>query len=148
MNSYSYENDYLIEEKKLPHNNYDDQSEKISSVSENKLAHQFLNYLNISIITFIIIFSFLSFDSQRKWTNYYSAITLIRNVNDNLLDYHSKAEEYFLDEIGSLDYIRNANTKDLIYLSHPPMRSGSSFLSNLMKQFHEGLKEGFYQRGY
>ena len=92
--------------------------------------------------------SYLSFDSQRKWTNYYSAIQIIRQINSNLIDYSSQAEEFYLTEIESLEDFRITTTKDLIYLSMPLLKNERGFMEDSLELIREGLKEGFYQRGY
>ena len=148
MNSYNFENDFPIVNDINSSENYKYDLEKKNKLIKNNIIHKIFDYFNFSIIILIITLSFLSFDSQRKWTNYYSAIQLIRHINSNLMDYSSTAEAYYLTEIESLDEFRTTTTKDLIYLSKPSFGNETSFLANVLKQLHEGLKEGSYQMGY
>ena len=113
----------------------------------NNFIHKIFDSLNLSIIILIFILSYLSFDSQRKWTNYYSAIQIIRQINSNLIDYSSQAEEFYL-KIESLEDFRITTTKDLIYLSMPLLQNERGFIEYSLELIREGLKEGFYQRGY
>ena len=147
MNSYSYENDLQRLNDKRPQQTFKAEVKQIAKGNNNPI-HKILDYLNISIIILIVIVSFLSFDSQRKWTNYYSAMQIIKNINSNLVNFSSQAEKYYLEEIESLDQFRITTTKDLIYLSRPSLKKETNLLSNLFKQLSEGLKEGFYKRGY
>ena len=58
-----------------------------------------IDRLNISIIILILFLSFISLNSQRKWTLLYSSMIEMRNKNNNIIDYISKTEQYFLNEI-------------------------------------------------
>ena len=147
MNSYNYENDFQRLNDKKPHQPFNAEIKQITK-GDNNPIHKIFDYLNISTVILIVIVSFLSFDSQRKWTNFYSAMQIIKNINGNLVDYTSQAEEYYLEEVESLDQFRITTTKDLIYLSRPSLNKETNFLNNLFKQLSEGLKEGFYKRGY
>ena len=148
LNSYRYENDFPIANDINVKENYGCKSEKIPSIINSNFIHKIFDSLNLSIIILIFILSYLSFDSQRKWTNYYSAIQIIRQINSNLIDYSSQAEEFYLTEIESLEDFRITTTKDLIYLSMPLLPNERGFIEDSLKLIREGLKEGFYQRGY
>ena len=148
LNTYRYENDLPIANDINVKENYEYKSEQIPSRRNSNFIHKIFDSLNLSIIILIIILSYLSFNSQRKWTNYYSAIQIIRKINSNLIDYSSQAEEFYLTEIESLEDFRITTTKDLIYLSMPLLSNERGFIEDSLKQIREGLKEGFYQRGY
>ena len=60
------------------------------SVFNLKFIHKIFNSINISLIILISILSFLSFDSQRKWTRIYKNLAKTRLNNNNLIDYISK----------------------------------------------------------
>ena len=45
-----------------------------------------IDRLNISIIILILFLSFISLNSQRKWTIFYSSMVDIRNRNNNIID--------------------------------------------------------------
>ena len=148
LNTYRYENDLPIANDINVKENYGCNSEQIPSRRNSNFIHKIFDSLNLSIIILIIILSYLSFNSQRKWTNYYHAIQIIRQINSNLIDYSSQAEEFYLTEIESLEDFRITTTKDLIYLSMPLLPNERGFIEDSLKLIREGLKEGFYQRGY
>ena len=47
---------------------------------------------------------------------FYSSMIELRNKNNNITDYISKTEQYFLNEIDHKDNIKRTNPDDLIYL--------------------------------
>ena len=61
-------------------------SEKISVINI-KLIHQIFDTINISLVVLIFILFFLSFNSQRKWSNTYKNLSKTRAINNNLIDY-------------------------------------------------------------
>ena len=90
-------------------------SKKIS-LFNLKLIHKIFNSINISLLILIFILSFLSFNSQRKWTILYKNLAKTRSNNNNLIDYISKTEEFYINEIESLNTLKKTTPKDLIYL--------------------------------
>ena len=64
-------------------------SEKISIINI-KLIHQIFDTINISLLVLIFTFFFLSFNSQRKWSNTYKNLSKTRAINNNLIDYISR----------------------------------------------------------
>ena len=64
-------------------------SEKISIINI-KLIHQIFDTINISLLVLIFTLFFLSFNSQRKWTNTYKNLSKARAINNNLIDYISR----------------------------------------------------------
>ena len=66
-------------------------SEKISILNV-KLIHQIFDTINISLLVLISTLFFLSFDSQRKWSNTYNNLSKTRAINNNFIDYISKIE--------------------------------------------------------
>ena len=148
MNSHNYENNYpSIDYKTTDLINQSEIEDKLSAVKHN-IWHKLIDCINISLLIFIFILSFLSFDSQRKWTNYYSSIQIIRSINNKLIDYSSQTEEYYLKEIDSLEQFRTTTTKDLIYLSKQFKKDETNLIKTILKQLHKGLREGVFQRGY
>ena len=121
-------------------------SEKISSPSI-KLIHQIFDTINLSLLVLIFILFFLSFNSQREWSNKYINISKKRAMNNNLIDYISKIEEFYIGELDSLDTYRKTKPGDLIYLDKITEKSESFFKKNL-RSFTEGLEDSKYQRGY
>ena len=107
-----------------------------------------IDRLNISIIILILFLSFISLNSQRKWTIFYSSMIDIRNKNNNILDYISKTEQYLLNEIEHQNYIKKTNPDDLIYLTKMKEKKRTNFLFLLAKEVIKGFNDGRYQRGY
>jgi len=79
--------------KKKVHHEGKKDSEKISIINI-KLVHQIFDTINISLLVLIFTLFFLSFDSQRKWSNTYKNLSKTRAINSNLIDYISKIEEF------------------------------------------------------
>ena len=121
-------------------------SEKIS-VLNIKLLHRIFDTINISLLVLISTLFFLSFDSQRKWSNTYKNLSKIRAFNNNLIDYISKIEEFYISELESLNLYRKTRPDDLIYLDKLPEKKESLFKKNL-SSFIEGFSDSKYQRGY
>ena len=121
-------------------------SEKISIVYI-KLIHQIFDTINISLLVLIFTLFFLSFDSQRKWSNTYKTLSKTRAINNNLIDYISKTEEIYISELESLNTYRKTKPEDLIYLDKIPERKESLFKKNL-SSFIDGFSDSKYQRGY
>ena len=90
---------------------------------------------------------FLSFDSQRKWSNIYKTLSQTRSINNNLIDYISKFEEFYISELESLNIYRKTKPQDLIYLDKLAEKKESLFKKNL-DIFIEGFHDSKYQRGY
>ena len=95
----------------------------------------------------IFILSFLSFDSQRKWSNTYKILSKTKVTNYNLIDYISKTEEFYISELESLNIYRKTKPNDLIYLDKIPEKKVSLFKKNY-RVLIEGLSNSRYQRGY
>ena len=121
-------------------------SEKIS-ILNIKLIHQIFDTINISLLALISTLFFLSFDSQRKWSNTYKTLSKTRALNNNLIDYISKIEEFYIGELESLNIYRKTKPEDLIYLNKISVKEESLFKKNL-RSFTEGFSDSKYQRGY
>ena len=121
-------------------------SEKISKINV-KLIHQIFDTINISLSVLIFILFFLSFDSQRKWSNTYKTLSKTRAINNNLIDYISKIEEFYISELESLNIYRKTKPEDLIYLDKTTEKKESILKKNL-STFIEGFSDSKYQRGY
>ena len=121
-------------------------SEKINIINI-KLIHQIFDTINISLLVLIFTLFFLSFDSQRKWTNTYKTLSKTRAINNNLIDFISKMEEYYISELESLNIYRKTKPEDLIYLEKLPEKKESLLKKNL-SSFVEGFNDSKYQRGY
>ena len=121
-------------------------SEKIS-VLNIKLINQIFDSFNISLLVLIFTLFFLSFNSQRKWSNIYKNLSKTRAINNNLIDYISKIEEFYISELESLNIYRKTKPEDLIYLEKLAEKKESLFKKNL-SSFIEGISDSKYQRGY
>ena len=121
-------------------------AEKISKINI-KLIHQILDTTNISLLVLIFTFFFLSVNSQRKWSNTYKNLSKTRFINNNLIDYISKIEEFYISELESLNIYRKTKPEDLIYLDKLTEKKESLFKKNL-SSFIEGFSDSKFQRGY
>jgi len=95
----------------------------------------------------IFILFFLSLDSQRKWSNTYKVLSKTKAINNNLIDYISKTEEFYISELESLNTYRKTKPKDLIYLDRTSEKKESFFKKNF-RSFIKGISDSQYQRGY
>ena len=113
-----------------------------------KFIHRIFDSVNISLLILIFILSFLSFNSQRKWTSIYKNLLKTRANNNNLIDYISKTEEFYINEIESLNTFKKATPKDLIYLDKQIIQNKNNYLNKKIKFIKDGLKDSKYQKGY
>ena len=113
-----------------------------------RFIHRIFDSLNISLLILIFILSFLSFNSQRKWTSIYKNLTKIRANNNNLIDYISKTEEFYINKIESLNTYKKTTPKDLIYLNKKVTKNKRNNLNKKIKYIKDGLKDSKYQKGY
>ena len=113
-----------------------------------KLIHRIFDSVNISILILIFILSFLSFDSQRKWTTIYKNLAKTRANNNNLIDYISQTEEFYINKIESLNTFKKTTPKDLIYLEMKTNKQKNDNFSKDIKSIQDGLKDSQYQKGY
>ena len=85
-------------------------SEKISIINI-KLIHQIFDTINISLLVLIFTLFFLSFNSQRKWSNTYKNLSKTRAINNNLIDHISKIEEFYIVNLSQLIITEKLNLK-------------------------------------
>ena len=137
-NKINLKKNFLYESKK--------NSEKISIIN-NKLIRQIFDTINISLLVLIFTLFFLSFNSQRKWSNRFKNLSKTIAINNNLIDYISKIEEFYISELESIKSYRKTKPEDLIYLDKLPERRVSLFKKNL-SSFMNGFRDSKYQRGY
>ena len=122
-------------------------SEKNISKLNIKLIHQIFDTINISLIVLIFTLFFLSLDSQRKWSKTYKTLSKTRAMNNNLIDYISQTEEFYISELESLNTYKKTKPKDLIYLDKVAEKKESFFGKNFII-FFEGFRDSKYQVGY
>ena len=121
-------------------------SQKIST-QNIQLLHQITDTINISFLVLIFILFFLSFDSQRKWSNTYKTLSKTRAMNNNLIEYISKTEEFYISELDSLKTYRKTKPEDLIYLNKI-LEKNDSFYKKSFRSLIEGFNDSKYQIGY
>ena len=112
-----------------------------------KFIHQILNTINISFLVLILTLFFISLDSQWKWSNTYKTLSKTKAMNNNLNEYISKTEEFYIGKLESLNTYRKTKPKDLIYLERTAEKKESFFKKNF-RIFIKGLNESKYQKGY
>ena len=125
-------------------------NQKISqkkSTQNIKLLHQITDTINISFLVLIFILFFLSFDSQRKWSNTYKTLSKTIAMNNNLIEYISKTEEFYISELDSLKTFRKTKPEDLIYLNKI-LEKNESFFKKNFRSLIEGFNDSKYQKGY
>ena len=120
---------------------------KKKSIPNIKLIHQIFDTINISLLVLIFTLFFLSFDSQRKWSNTYENLSKTRDINNNLIDYISKIEEFYISELDSLNIYRKTKPEDLIYLDKIPEKK-ESLLKKNFSSLIKGFSDSKYQSGY
>ena len=121
-------------------------SRKINALNI-KLIHQIFDTINISLLVLIFILFFLSLDSQRKWSNTYKVLSKTKAINNNIIDYISKTEEFYISELETLNTYRKTKPKDLIYLDRTLEKKESFFKKNF-RSIIKGISDSQYQRGY
>ena len=112
-----------------------------------QFIHQIFNTINISLLVLIFTLFFLSLDSQRKWSNTYKTLSKTKAMNNNLIEYISKTEEFYIGELESLNTYRKTKPKDLIYLKRTAEKK-ESFLNKYFISFIKGFNDSKYQTGY
>ena len=121
-------------------------SEKIFKLNL-KLVNQIIDTSNISLAVLIFILFFLSFNSQRKWSMTYKSLSQTKAMNNNLIDYISKTEEFYISQLESLNIYRKTKPKDLIYLDRV-LEKKESFFDKNFRIFLQGVSDSKYLRGY
>ena len=117
------------------------------SFSSLNLFHKIFDTLNISFLILIFILSFLSFNSQRKWSITYDVLSKTKVKNNNLIDYISKLEEKYISELESEISLKKTKPKDLIYLKKIKEKKENS-LNKKIKKILSGIHESKFQRGF
>ena len=112
-----------------------------------KSIHNIFDTINFSALALVLIFYFLSFNSQRKWTNTYRNLSKTQVNNNNLIDYISKTEELYISEFESLNQYKKTTPRDLMYLDKIPQER-ENYLKKGLINILNGLKDSNYQLGY
>ena len=143
MNIYKNENSLNKNLSKINQTN----SKNISPLNL-KLIHRILDSINISLLILIFVLSFISLNSQKKWTSIYKNLAKTRLNNSNLIDYISRTEEYYINKIETLDNLKKTTPKDLIYLNKQITKEKKNNFNKKINYIQKGLKDSKYQRGY
>ena len=128
-------------------------SEEIKGVSSFnsfpyfKFIHKILNTLNISLLILVFVLFIISLNSQRQWSKTFNNLSRTIEYNNNLIDYISKTEEFYLSKHDSSKNFKKTSPEDLIYLENI-LPKGENFFNSKFKAFFIGLKNSRYQRGY
>ena len=112
-----------------------------------KLIHKIFDSINSSLLVLIFILFFLSFDSQRKWSNTYQTLSKTKAINNNLIDYISKTEGNYISKLESFNRFKKTKPRDLIYLDKISEKKESFFNKNFAI-FIKGFSDSKYQVGY
>ena len=139
-----YGNKYFLKEKV---SNQSKKGFKLISLINLRLIHKIFNTINFSILTLIFILFFLSLNSQRQWSKTYNILSKTKVKNNNLIDYISKTEEFYITELESLDYLKKTTPRDLIYLSKN-IEKKEKFFDKKIISIINGLTESRFQIGY
>ena len=139
-----YGNKYFLKEKVSKQSK---KGFKLISLINLRLIHKIFNTINFSILTLIFILFFLSLNSQRQWSKTYNILSKTKVKNNNLIDYISNTEEFYITELESLDYLKKTTPRDLIYLSKN-IEKKEKFFDKKLISIINGLSESRFQRGY
>ena len=121
-------------------------SEKLSKLNI-QLIQKIFDTINFSLLVLIFTLFSMSLDSQRKWSNTYKTLSKTRAMNNNLIDYISKTEEFYISKLESLNTYRKTKPEDLIYLQKIG-ETKESFFKTIFRGFIEGLSDSKYKSGY
>jgi len=127
---------------------YENQKNSEKIYKQNiQFIHKLVDTINISLLVLIFLLFFLSFDSQRKWSNTYQTLSKTKAINYNLIDFISKIEGYYIRELESFNSYKKTKPKDLIYLDKIS-ENEENFLKKNFRSFIKGFSDSKYQLGY
>ena len=112
-----------------------------------RLIHKIFDTVNFSLLVLIFIYSFLSINSQRNWSKTYEILSKTKIINNNLIDYISKTEEFYIKELESFKTLKKTTPRDLIYLEKV-QKIEENFFDKQYINLMNGLKDSRYLRGY
>ncbi len=67
--------------------------------------------------------------------------------NNNLIEFISKTEEFYISELESLNTLKKTTPKDLIYLERIPEKKENNINKKIEKVI-KGIKDSKYIKGY
>ena len=127
---------------------YENQKNSEKIYKQNiQFIHKLVDTINISLLVLIFLLFFLSFDSQRKWSVTYKNLSKTRVINNNLIDYIAKIEEFYISELESLNLYKKTKPEDLIYLDKIS-ENEENFLKKNFRSLIKGFSDSKYQLGY
>ena len=112
-----------------------------------KLVHKIFDTINISLVVLIVILSFLSFNSQKEWSEFYRILSQTKIHNNNLVDYISKTEEFYINKLESSNTFKKTSPEDLFYIDKIEQKKENFFYEKIL-DIMDGLKNSKYQIGY
>ena len=112
-----------------------------------KLVHKIFDTINISLVVLIVILSFLSFNSQKEWSEFYRILSQTKIHNNNLIDYISKTEEFYINKLESSNTFKKTSPEDLFYIDKIEQKKENFFYEKIL-DIMNGLKNSKYQIGY
>ena len=139
-----YASEYHLK-KKDQHNFKESSKDKL--ILNLKFIHYIFDTINFSLLFLILVLSFLSFNSQRNWSNIYLNLSKTRAKNSNLIDLISKTEEFYISELESLNTFKKTTPNDLIYLQKVEHEKENYFNKKIINIMN-GFQESRYQIGY
>tara|TARA_Y100001970_G_scaffold294247_1_gene449112 strand:- start:7987 stop:8466 length:480 start_codon:yes stop_codon:yes gene_type:complete len=123
LDSYNYQNKHPV---------------RISRKLYLSMIHKVIDSINIMIVLSVLLGSFFTIRSQSKWTNVYSNLNDLREVNKSYVDSIAFLEKYYLDTYDVKTELKVANPEDLIYLRKPDLDNivlrKSGLMNNLLDQ--------------
>ena len=117
------------------------------SLPNLKFIHKVMNTLNISLFILVFVLFIISLNSQRQWSKTFNNLSRTIEYNNNLIDYISKTEEFYISKLDSSNNFKKTSPEDLIYLENI-LTKQENFFNRKLKYFFIGLKNSRYQRGY
>ena len=112
-----------------------------------KLTHKIFDTVNISLLTLVFILFIISLNSQREWSKTFKNLSRTIEKNNNLIEYISKTEEFYISKLDSLKNFKTTSPEDLIYLDNVAYKREKIFNKKL-KYILDGFKNRRYQKGY
>ena len=139
-----YENKYSLTKNGSYDSKYSSENKFIFNF---KFAHKIFNTIILSLLILISILSFLSINSQREWSKTYKVLSKTKAKNNNLIDYISKTEEFYIKEFESLNNFKKTTPSDLIYIEKV-IEKKENFLNKIIINIIKGIKDSNYHLGY
>ncbi len=112
-----------------------------------KFVNRVFDTVNVSLLILVFIYTFLSLNSQRKWSSTYINLSKTKDGNNNLIDYISKTEEFYINKLDSLANLKKTTPQDLVYLEKISSKK-ENLLDKKIQIIIKGLEDSRYLIGY